>query len=139
MWHTKGWGVAIAVILARRLPRLARGGGRTVPVAWQRVEGALAPVLTLIPDVEQVRGVARTAYTLSLFVSPAVAIALTNGGWIRIRQHRWFLLGTSVVVVTGVVIARGDFLLGNYVTRFGSYPETVSGPLPSSYIPPCGA
>ncbi|HET8988461.1 MAG TPA: glycosyltransferase family 39 protein, partial [Humibacillus sp.] len=93
----------------------------------------------LVPGPEEAKTLVRTVYTTGLLLSPAVVVHLVRSRGVLVRRHWRCALITLAVLVAGIVVTERTVLLGNYVTLYGSYPETVSGPLPVVVIAPIWA
>ena len=140
----------VAVALLRARSRREMLGVLLVGLAWVACALTLlawrAGLVTgapsrsvLTPGAEEARILVRTVYTTGLLLSPAVVVLLVRGRAALVRRH-WVCAGVAFVVLgVGVIATQGSVLLGNFVTAAGSYPETVSGPLPVAVAPPLWA
>lgn len=72
----------------------------------------------------------RSAFTLALLVLPAVAVAAVRLPRTLSRRPVGATAAMAVVGALGVVVWKraGQVLLPNYLTPWGSYPETLHGP-----------
>ena len=67
----------------------------------------------------------RAYFTLALFLTPAVALAVRPSEWSR--KARLCALGVAVVGLPFYVQLRGDMMLGNYLSRYGAYEAAAVG------------
>jgi len=67
----------------------------------------------------------RAYFTLALFLTPAVALAVRPFEWSR--RARWCGLAIAVVGLPFYVELRGDMMMGNYVSRYGAYGVAAVG------------
>ena len=69
--------------------------------------------------------------TMAALLTPVLVLLWHRGMWSG--QRRWLLVTCAVLVAVPALKVRGHFLLGNYFTRWGSYPETLWGPQPEVF------
>jgi hypothetical protein len=100
-------------------------------ITWRSHQAVgAAPWTPQLPGPDELKGLVRTVYTVALLLSPAVVLVLVRTRAAFVRRHWVCAAVTFVVLLVGVITPAGSVLLGNYVTRSGSYSETVSGPQP---------